>query len=189
MNMRKIEVIEYDPSWPVAFEAERGLLRGTLGDVAIEIHHIGSTAVPGLAAKPIIDILVEVSDLEALDALNDRMRDIGYAPRGEFGIKGRRYFTKGDGDRTHQIHAFKSGDDNVTRHIAFRDYLRADPDVAREYGELKKAVAESCGNDIERYCDGKDAYVKRLVAAAIGKEASKRRFNPGFEEQGKDDTS
>jgi GrpB-like predicted nucleotidyltransferase (UPF0157 family) len=167
MNMRKIQVVEYDPSWPALFEAERDVLRRTIGTVAVEIHHIGSTAVPGLCAKPIIDILIEVTDLALLDALNGKMETIGYKPMGEFGIPGRRYFPKGSENRTHQIHAFSRGDFSVTRHIAFRDYLLANSEVAKEYGELKKRVAETCDNDIGRYCDGKDAYVKRVEALAV----------------------
>jgi GrpB-like predicted nucleotidyltransferase (UPF0157 family) len=159
MNKRIIEVVEYDPTWPKLFEAERDILR--------KIHHVGSTAVPGLAAKPIIDILIEVTGLEALDALHEDMKVIGYKPKGEFGIPGRRYYQKGGKQRTHQIHAFVTGDFNVTRHIAFRDYLRANSDVAREYGEVKKSVAKTCDNDINKYCDGKDAYVKRVESIAV----------------------
>jgi GrpB-like predicted nucleotidyltransferase (UPF0157 family) len=136
------------------------------------IHHIGSTAVPGLAAKPIIDILMEVTALEELDALNQRMESIGYTPKGEFGIPGRRYFQKGGDDRTHHLHAFARGDFNLARHLAFRDYLRGHPEVAREYGELKRAVAKTCENDIGRYCDGKDAFVKDIESIAIGEKAS-----------------
>ena len=167
MNMRKIEVVNYDSSWPADFEAERDVVRRALGDVATGIHHIGSTAVPGLAAKPIIDILLEVRDLAALDARNSDMEAIGYKPMGEFGIPGRRYFPKGGDNRSHQIHAFLRGDANIDRHIAFRDYLRRHPEVAQEYAELKRRVARTCDNDLGRYCDGKDAYVKRLEAIAI----------------------
>jgi GrpB-like predicted nucleotidyltransferase (UPF0157 family) len=167
MNMREIEVVNYDPSWPAHFEAERNVVGRALGDVATGIHHIGSTAVPGLAAKPIIDILLEVRDLAALDALNSEMEGIGYKPMGEFGIPGRRYYPKGGDNRSHQIHAFLRDDPNVGRHIAFRDYLRRHPEVAQEYAELKRRVARTCDNDIGRYCDGKDAYVKRVEAIAI----------------------
>ncbi|MGA1871720.1 MAG: GrpB family protein [bacterium] len=178
--MTKIQVVDYDPSWPRLFETENILLRQTLGGIVIEIHHIGSTAVPGLAAKPIIDILVEVTDLATLDARNGDMEAIGYNPKGEFGIPGRRYFQKGDDKRTHQIHAFVSGDFNVTRHIAFRDYLRSNPAVAVEYGELKKSVAKTCNNDIEKYCDGKDAYVKQHEAIAVKQKASNHAMHsPG----------
>lgn len=90
--MRKIQVVDYDPAWPDRFEAESALLSQTLGSVAIRIRHIGSTAVPYLPAKPIIDILVEVTDLATLDALNGDIGAIGYKPKGEFGIPGRRSF-------------------------------------------------------------------------------------------------
>jgi len=165
--MRKIQVVDYDPSWPECFKEESNLLRETLGDTAVAVHHIGSTAVPGLAAKPIIDILVEVTDLATLDARNPDMELIGYNPKGEFGIPGRRYFQKGGDNRTHQIHAFLAGDLNVSRHIAFRDYLRSNPGVAEEYGALKKRVAETCDDDIGKYCDGKDAFVKNHEETAV----------------------
>ena len=162
-----VEVIPYDKSWPQKFDIETNILKTTLGNVAVQIHHIGSTAVPGLAAKPIIDILLEVNSLESLDAMNDRMINIGYSPRGELGIPRRRYFSKGGDERTHQIHAFILGDPHVFRHLAFRDYLRGHPDTAKEYGLLKLTIAKICDNDIEKYCDGKDEYVKRLEAIAI----------------------
>ncbi len=167
MSLRTVEVIPYDPRWPAMFEEEAALLHRILGEVAVQVHHIGSTSVPGLAAKPIIDILLEVTSLDALDVVNDAMRAIGYEPRGERGIPRRRYFPKGGLDRTHQVHAFAAGDEHVIRHLAFRDYLRAHPETAREYGELKIAVARECDNDIERYCEGKDAYVKAVEARAL----------------------
>ena len=92
-------------------------------------------------------MLVEVTDVAVLDQLNGEMEAIGYKPMGEFGISGRRYFQKGSDEHTHHVHAFSQGDSNVTRHVAFRDYLRANPETAREYGELKKTVAEMCDND------------------------------------------
>ena len=165
--MRKVEIVDYDHSWPVLFEKERKLLQNILGDIAKAIHHIGSTSVPGLAAKPIIDILMEVTSVNTLDGFNDELFAVGYEARGEFGIPGRRYFKKGGNDRTHHIHAFNSGDFNLTRHLAFRDYLRHHPDVASEYAALKMEIAAACNNDIYRYCEGKDVYVKRVEARAV----------------------
>jgi len=167
MSLRVIEVVSYRPEWPAMFEQEAAELRRALGDVARHVHHIGSTSVPGLAAKPIIDILLEVTTLESLDALNPPMLALGYEPRGEFGIPRRRYYPKGGADRTHQVHAFAAGDEHVIRHLAFRDYLRAHSETAKEYGQLKMAIARECDNDIERYCDGKDAYVKAIEARAL----------------------
>ena len=174
--MRKIEVHKYNSSWPGRFDTEKNLLWRTLGDVAIAIHHIGSTSVPGLGAKPIIDILIEVADLSALDALDNEMQAIGYESKGEYGIPGRRYFQKDGNDRTHQIHAFLYDDYNVTRHIAFRDYLRSHPAVAEEYAALKKRIAETCDNDIDKYCDGKDAFVKHHEAIAVQLYTSKKQL-------------
>jgi GrpB-like predicted nucleotidyltransferase (UPF0157 family) len=167
MSLRIVEVVPYNPAWPTLFCEEAELLKKTLGDTAEKIHHIGSTAVLGLAAKPVIDILIEISSLEKLDALNSAMESIGYQPKGEFGIPRRRYFAKGEMDRTHQIHAFLSGDLHVTRHLAFRDYLIANPKTANEYGQLKMSIAKTCSNDINRYCDGKDEYVKAIEASAL----------------------
>lgn len=167
MSLRIIEVVSYNPTWPKMFEVESDLLCRTQGSVAVRIHHIGSTSVPGLAAKPIIDILLEVTSLEELDVKNPEMVYIGYEPKGEFGISGRRFFRKGGNSRTHHVHAFVGSDFNVTRHLAFRDYLRTHPDTAKEYGELKAAVAKACDNDIERYCAGKDEYVKKVEAQAL----------------------
>ncbi len=165
--MRKIEIIEYDPVWPGRFELEKKRLMDVLGSNAIEIHHMGSTAVPGLAAKPVIDILVAVKDLTGLDVRNFEMEKIGYTVKGEFGIPGRRYFQKGGDNRTHQVHAFVQNDVNIDRHIAFRDYLRLNPDVAREYAALKKSVIEQCNDDIHKYCDGKDAFIKHHEKIAV----------------------
>ena len=105
---------------------------------------------------------------------NREMEAIGYETKGEFGIPGRRYFRKGGEDRTHHVHAFARGDINVKKLIAFRDYLRSNHRVAREYELLKKSIALTCGNDIVRYCDGKDAYIKRIEAIAM-KEVALRQ--------------
>lgn len=121
--MRILTVVDYDEMWPTLFENERTLLQMTLGKVISRIHHIGSTSVPGLSAKPVIDILIEVANLEELDSLNQAMEGVGYTVRGENGILNRRYFTKGGNQRSHHIHAFTTGDAQIIKHLAFRDYL------------------------------------------------------------------
>ena len=131
-------LVPYTDTWVQRYALEREQICAALQEAILAIEHVGSTAVPGLSAKPIIDILIEVSDLAAIDALNGDMETVGYEPKGEFGIPGRRYFQKGGDERTHHVHAFVSGDSNVTRHIAFSDYLRANPAVSKEYADLKK---------------------------------------------------
>lgn len=155
-----VKVVKYNPKWPRMFELESEQLKIKLGTIIYKIHHIGSTSVPGLKAKPIIDILLEVSSLAALDAKSVDMESLGYEVKGELGILGRRYFRKGGDHRTHQIHAFLVGDSNLHRHLVFRDYLIAHPAVADEYAELKSDIAARCNDDIEQYCDEKDTFVQ-----------------------------
>ena len=163
----EIKVIPYCSEWPARFEQERQLLLSAVDQVAVKVHHIGSTAVDGLAAKPIIDIMLEVTSLAELDACEEKIEALGYEAMGEFGIEGRRYYRKGGDARTHQIHAFQTADENLVRHLAFRDYLRNHPDVRDEYGDLKTRVASLCDHDIDRYCDGKNDFIKLHEAKAL----------------------
>lgn len=163
----KVEVVDYNPDWPEQFESEKQLLVGVLGKVIENIHHIGSTSIHGLAAKPIIDIIIESPSLAELDTHVLQFEFLGYEVMGEFGMSGRRYYRKGGDSRTHQIHAFVTGDDNVYRHLAFRDYLIVHLDVLEAYAKLKKEVATQCNNDIEVYCNGKDSFIKEYEAKAL----------------------
>ena len=161
--MRKVEVVPYDPAWPLLFEAEAKLLTRMLEREMVRIHHIGSTSVPGLPAKPIIDMLAEVHNIKALDGMNERMTSAGYTPMGEYGIAGRRYFFKGSLDlHTHHMHAFQEGHPEIARHLLFRNYLRSHPEEAREYACLKESLAARFPTDIEAYMDGKDTFIKEL---------------------------
>ena len=162
-----VEVVKHNSKWIEAFANESKELEKLLESTLNKIHHIGSTAVPGLMAKPIIDIMLDVGDLAELDNQSYKLENIGYEGFGENGIAGRRYFRKGGINRTHQIHAFQANDPNLVRHIAFRDYLIAHKTVAKEYGELKLDIANSCNNDIEKYCDGKDSFIKHHEALAV----------------------
>jgi GrpB-like predicted nucleotidyltransferase (UPF0157 family) len=156
-------------SWKRDFDVEAGKIRAALGGVLVRLHHIGSTAIPGIYAKPIIDILAEVTSLEALDAHVDDMRVSGYESMGEFGIPGRRYFRKDDssGMRTHQVHAFVHASPQILRHLAFRNYLLSHPDTAQAYSELKCRLVQTCNGDIEAYMDGKDGFIKDVERKAL----------------------
>ena len=163
----RIEVVSYNTDWPAAYVREQAKLARALGSVLCQAHHIGSTSVPNLKAKPVIDILLEVTSLEGLDAVSLKMAELGYEVMGEFGIEGRRYFRKGGHNRTHHVHAFVSGDANVSRHLAFRDYLKAHLEVAQEYGDLKASLASRYADNNEAYCDGKDAFIKMYETRAL----------------------
>ena len=123
---------------------------------------------PGLAAKPIIDIMPIVRDIHAADRHITGMARLGYVPRGEYGLPGRRYFSKDtDGIRTHHVHMYEIHNPEVMRHLAFRDYLCAHPDVARHYAEIKLTLAQMHPRDIDAYVAGKDSFIKDAEARAM----------------------
>lgn len=172
--MRIIEVADYDSGWPLEFESEAGLLESIFPLGNVELHHIGSTSVPGMPAKPTIDILLITDDLKVVDSAAQRLEDIGYRPMGEYGITGRRFFIKvqqiSEDDwinRVH-LHAFLRSDRlNTERHLAVRDFLMSHPDRAEEYGNLKKSLACECQNNPEIYVSGKEPYMKKLEKDAL----------------------
>jgi GrpB-like predicted nucleotidyltransferase (UPF0157 family) len=133
----------------------------------VAVHHVGSTAVPDIFAKPIIDILVEVQCVGRIDEFNQEMIEQGYLPKGEFGISGRRFFIKGDEERrSHHIHVFQTGDPAIERHLAFRDYMIAHPEEAQAYGCLKQELAREFPHDIDSYMAGKNDFIKEIERKA-----------------------
>ena len=162
--MRKVEVVPHDPRWRDAFEAEAKHVAAALGENVVAIHHIGSTAIPNIYAKPVVDLLVEVRDIAEVDGRSSAMESIGYEVMGEYGITGRRYFRKDnqEGIRTHHVHAFGAGSAEVERHLAFRDYMIAHPGDAQRYSELKSKLAEEHPQSIDGYMDGKDGFIKEI---------------------------
>lgn len=167
MSHRVIEVVEYNPDWVNDFVCEKAIIAKVLGAIAIKIEHIGSTSVVGLSAKPVIDILIEVTSVEELDSKNSAMKSIGFLAKGENTIAARRYFQKAGQQRTHHIHAFKSGDVNLMRHRAFRDYLLINPVVAAQYGRIKIAAAFKHSHNPIHYMAEKSAFIETHEALAI----------------------
>jgi GrpB-like predicted nucleotidyltransferase (UPF0157 family) len=167
--MNRIAVVPYDRLWPRAFAVATGEIAAALGNNLVEIHHIGSTAIPGIYAKPVIDMLCIVLDLGAVDCSGAQMKSLGYEAMGEFGIPGRRYFRRDNaaGQRTHQLHTFQIGSPHIQRHLAFRDFLRAHPDLANQYSKLKRKLAATHSNDLEAYMDGKEAFIKEMESRAL----------------------
>ncbi|WHU90000.1 GrpB family protein (plasmid) [Pantoea agglomerans] len=165
--MRTIVVVPYDEKWPEAFIAECLLLQALPVEVVKAIHHIGSTSVPDLPAKPVIDILLEVSDINELDNYNVLMSNAGYVARGENGIPRRRYFTKGGVRRSHHVHAFAAGDEEIVRHLAFRDYLRKNNDIAETYAEIKRTAASLCRNNVKHYSKLKAEFIEHHLQLAL----------------------
>lgn len=158
---------EYDPLWPARAEAEAARWRAALGPTLIACHHIGSTSVPGLPAKPILDLLPEVTDLVALDAARPVIEAMGYDWQGEFGLPGRRFCRRiENGIGIAHAHCYAAGSPEITRHLAFRDYLRARPEIAADYAALKRRCA-AASPDMDAYCTCKDAWIKRHETLAL----------------------
>ena len=167
-----IEIVPYDPTWPTAFEAEAVRLRSALKALALRIDHHGSTAVPGLGAKPIIDIQVSVATLQPLSAYGAHLEAIGYVhvlhPDDSFCPFFHRPI---HWPHTHHVHVVERGGCEERRTLAFRDYLRDHPDVSREYEVLKRTVAAtivaSDPESHERYARAKTDFVERVVALGV----------------------
>jgi GrpB-like predicted nucleotidyltransferase (UPF0157 family) len=153
----------------MAFENEAKAIERAIGCGTIQLHHIGSTAIPGILAKPIIDLLGTVSTLSWVDAKAYGLENLGYEGMGPHGIEGRRYFRKfdGSGTRTHHLHVFAEDSEHVERYLAFRDYLIAHPTVAKEYSALKERLASGKVPVRGVYNDGKDPFVSRVSRQAV----------------------
>jgi GrpB-like predicted nucleotidyltransferase (UPF0157 family) len=162
IDKRRVEVVSYNPNWKKMYKEESEKIKNILNDIIIDIHHIGSTAIPGIKAKPVIDILVEVKDIEGVDQYNYKMKELGYEAMGEYGIPKRRFFRKGANKRTHHIHIFQSGNEEIERHINFKEYLIAHPDKAREYSKLKEELANKYTYDVENYTNHKSDFIKEI---------------------------
>ncbi|EZP76977.1 hypothetical protein H839_10283 [Parageobacillus genomosp. 1] len=164
---RKVEVVPFCEQWATMFTEEAEKLKRVFGEQCLRIYHIGSTAIPGMSAKPIVDIMIEVHDIDYVDSYNDAMAALGYQAMGENGIPKRRYFQKGRDERTHHVHVFPAGSEHIARHIAFKEYMIAHPEEAKAYSRLKEALAKQFPADIEAYIKGKDAFVKEIEKKAL----------------------
>jgi GrpB-like predicted nucleotidyltransferase (UPF0157 family) len=187
MSTQRVYLEPHDPRWAEEFARESSILANALGNVLVEIHHIGSTAIPGIEAKPIIDMLAVVGDLRLLDENQAKMEALRYEAMGEFGIPGRRYFRKNNksGLRTHQIHAFQAGSSQIQRHLDFRDFMRVNPHFAKDYEALKQRLAALYPNDISSYADGKTAFIRDMEAraAALQSKCGTEKFDSAISGQ------
>ena len=163
----EVRLREHDSAWALAFDLERVRLHALSPGIFLGIEHIGSTAVAGLPAKPIIDILAGVASLEGVDVLIDRLCDNGYATSAEFNatLTDRKWLMRWrDGHRTHHLHIVEFGGTPWRDRLAFRDVLRSDPATARRYAELKADLAARHASDREAYTDAKAEFVRAVVA-------------------------
>lgn len=159
-KIRVVEVVEYNPAWAEMFAEEANEIKKILQGNCVQIHHIGSTAIPNIYAKPIIDILPVVKDINLVDSLNPKFEALGYVCMGEYGISGRRFFWKSKLKRTHNIHVFEQGASEILRHLEFKNFMIANEDYAKSYSVIKQCLAEVFTNDIVNYVNGKSSFVQ-----------------------------
>ncbi len=154
-----VKVVPYNIEWPQMFEKEAQLIKSALGDNCIRVHHIGSTAVPKLAAKPIIDILPVVKDILCVDQSVTAMENLHYRSLGEHGIPFRRFFTK---EQTFHVHVYEQENSEIERHLKFRDWMRTHECDRELYAELKTRLALKFANDRAQYISGKEQFVATI---------------------------
>ena len=160
-------VVDYNPNWPAAFESLRSRIAMALGTLAQRIEHVGSTAVPGLAAKPVIDLDVLLRSTEDLPLAIRRLAELGYVHQGNLGIAEREAFAAPPGQAAHHLYVCPPESAEFRRHLALRDYLRTHPAEARSYGELKRELAARYAEDRAAYIEAKRLFVEELVERAL----------------------
>ena len=160
---RKVVLTPHNPAWIEQYEAEAAQLTAVFQPILVAMHHIGSTAVPGIKAKPIIDIMIVVTEITAVNDLIQPMVNLGYISKGENGIPGRHYFRKGsDEHHTHHIHVYAAKHSAIAQHLNFRDYLCHHPAEAVRYSQLKERLAQQHFSDPATYTESKTGFIQTI---------------------------
>ncbi len=162
----KVRLTNFSESWSVMYQKEVEFLQFIFGDEIIRFEHFGSTAVHGLKAKPVIDMMCIVKDIERIDTFNVQMDSLGYEVVGEWGILGRRLFRKGGENRTHHLHFYQNENPEINRHLIFRDYLRTHPEEAAKYSSFKEHLAERF-ETTKDYSQAKKSFVREMEQQAL----------------------
>lgn len=167
---REIKVVPYHYIWPELYKREKTILESIFGKLILDIHHFGSTSIKGMSAKPIIDIMVIVENIDLIDNYNELMIEKGYIPRGENGINERRYFIKlnpdNSGNHTCHIHIYQKGNQHITDELMFRDYLEVDAESFKEYEKIKIKAARHYRHSPRAYVDAKCNCIKKIMEKA-----------------------
>jgi GrpB-like predicted nucleotidyltransferase (UPF0157 family) len=171
----QVHIVNYDPRWPKSFEEERGRIEGVVGEWLVGVEHVGSTAVRGLDAKPVIDVMVGLESMAVADFCVEPLIRLGYSYWEEGVEPHHRLFAKfvdaGWTARTHNLHLVEAGDWYWKEHLLFRDHLRADPATAQEYAKLKRGLAHRFRDDREAYTAAKTEFVAAVVDLAKQSQA------------------
>jgi GrpB-like predicted nucleotidyltransferase (UPF0157 family) len=164
---KEVIVVDYDPAWPITFRRLCAHIWPTIRDVATAVEHVGSTSVPGLAAKPVIDMTIVVPNGAAMMTVIDRLAMLGYRHRGDLGVSGREAFARPEGSPAdHHLYACVAGNVALRNHLIVRDHIRTNPSAVMAYGALKKQLAARFPRDIDSYIYGKTDFILAILAEA-----------------------
>ncbi len=168
MGTKHVVVLPYDEAWKKDFEEIKAELMAVLDGLVLSVEHVGSTSVPGLAAKPIIDIDVIIEDTDCFEKVKTALETIGYQHEGDLGIPGREAFKYHGKEhlRKHHLYVCAKDSDELKRHLSFRDYLRTHPEAVKEYGRIKEEGARLYPNDIDSYIEYKAPFIQDCVNKA-----------------------
>ena len=161
----QIQLFAYESGWQILFREERDQLQASIGEYVLDIQHIGSTSIPGMTAKPILDIGIAITNFVEGVRCIEPMEKLGYTYKGENGIPRRHYFVKG-APRTHHVHMVEIESEEWRSNLLFRDYLIKHPETAREYARLKQELAKQFATEREAYQAGKDGFIKAVLHKA-----------------------
>ncbi len=165
-RMRIIKLETHNQRWSKDFEKEAAIIKDVLSGNLVAAYHIGSTAIMGIKAKPVIDILLEVKSINEIDKHKQEIEGLGYEAKGEYGIKTRRFFQKGQNERTHHIHIFESGNPEIERHLLFIEFMNSHPNRAAEYEKLKVKSAGQHKDYPEKYSQSKSIFIHNIDVEA-----------------------
>ncbi len=166
-EQREVELVPHNPEWSHLADEEAKRIMEQLSIPVIGIYHIGSTSVPGIKAKPILDFVIEVEILDDFIQSAEVLEELNYVSKGEYGIPGRQFFTKDtDGERSHHLHVFQQGHPDIERHLVFRDFLRANPEAAHEYEIIKEKLAKRFPKESGSYTEAKSDFILSMDEVA-----------------------
>lgn len=161
----KVQVLDYDPLWPIQFKQLHNLFWPALHDLATSIEHVGSTSVPGLAAKPVIDLDIIIPSRDLIPQITIRLGALGYSHRGNLGIEDRESYSIPEPKRTHRLYVCPASSLALRNHLTLRDHLRANPQARDAYAQLKQKLASQFPNDIDNYIAGKTEFILSILAS------------------------
>lgn len=162
----QVRLSNFSEEWAQMYQSEAQFLKTVFSDEIVRFEHFGSTSVQGMKAKPVIDMMGIVKDINKIDAYNDKMASLSYDVAGDWGIPGRRLFRKGGENRTHHIHFYQIDNPQIERHLIFRDYLRSHPEEAAKYSSFKEELAQRFENT-SGYSSAKKAFVSEMEQRAL----------------------